>query len=337
MSAAARAEARRKAILARGGDRLAKLTSSARGDDAPAFKSDDPPLAPLPNRPGLEKFVGEQTDLPTPPTSRNVSGSYISSGSQRSRDASGSRTSASFSAAGLGDSAPDPSVWSEEQQTQFLNALLGGSPRPAAAHGQPRIPSASESSLPPDDNPMAALMANMAQFTEANGSVPPGGVMPGFEKAVVSKSKSTLQKFMPIIHLITCWALLAYFVLWREPAAYETRSYGAALSGGRWQRWAELGSKRPEDGWGVQAVPFFWAFTTLTLVLHSWRVFYKLDVTQPPMLLALALPYMPPLVRAIITNGLAYVQIGGVLLDDIAGLMIGVGLLVWIAGWVADS
>lgn len=42
MSAAARAEARKRAILSRGGDRLAKLTSSARGEDAPAFVHDGP-------------------------------------------------------------------------------------------------------------------------------------------------------------------------------------------------------------------------------------------------------------------------------------------------------
>lgn len=35
--AAARAEARRKAILARGNDRLAKLTTSARGEDSPVY------------------------------------------------------------------------------------------------------------------------------------------------------------------------------------------------------------------------------------------------------------------------------------------------------------
>lgn len=40
MSAAARAEARRKAILSRGSDRLAKLTTSARGEDAPAYMHD---------------------------------------------------------------------------------------------------------------------------------------------------------------------------------------------------------------------------------------------------------------------------------------------------------
>lgn len=39
-SPTARAEARRKAILARGGARLAKLTTSARGEDAPAYLND---------------------------------------------------------------------------------------------------------------------------------------------------------------------------------------------------------------------------------------------------------------------------------------------------------
>jgi hypothetical protein len=37
MSATARAEARRKAILSRGTDRLSKLTTTARGEDAPAY------------------------------------------------------------------------------------------------------------------------------------------------------------------------------------------------------------------------------------------------------------------------------------------------------------
>lgn len=40
MSAAARAEARKQAIRNRGADRLAKLTTSARGEDAPAYLHD---------------------------------------------------------------------------------------------------------------------------------------------------------------------------------------------------------------------------------------------------------------------------------------------------------
>ena len=41
--AAKRAEARRKALLARGSDRLSKLTTSARGEDAPQFAHDGAP------------------------------------------------------------------------------------------------------------------------------------------------------------------------------------------------------------------------------------------------------------------------------------------------------
>ena len=53
------------------------------------------------------------------------------------------------------------------------------------------------------------------------------------------------------------------------------------------------------------------------------------------MLLAFALPHLPPPLPALITNGLKYLQIGGVFLDDISALLVGVGLLVWVAGWVA--
>jgi len=51
-----RSEARRKALLDRGTDRLKKLTSSARGEDAPQFAHEDPPLV-VP----LKSFIGEST------------------------------------------------------------------------------------------------------------------------------------------------------------------------------------------------------------------------------------------------------------------------------------
>ncbi|KAJ6614921.1 hypothetical protein B0H10DRAFT_119384 [Mycena sp. CBHHK59/15] len=76
MSAAARAEARRKAILSRGTDRLAKLTTSGRGEDA-AYAKDvaDPPLPSFPPSqpssraatPGLSDFLGESTPGMLPP------------------------------------------------------------------------------------------------------------------------------------------------------------------------------------------------------------------------------------------------------------------------------
>ena len=45
--AKARAEARRKAILARGGDRLARITTSARGEDGAAYMKDGTSLQSL--------------------------------------------------------------------------------------------------------------------------------------------------------------------------------------------------------------------------------------------------------------------------------------------------
>ncbi|KAI0358872.1 hypothetical protein OH77DRAFT_1113012 [Trametes cingulata] len=320
-------EARRKAILARGGDRLARITSSARGEEGATYMHDDPPLAPLPNRPGLSDFVGETSDMPTPPAtstpaSRNVSGTVRSP----------------FEAAGLGAGVPDPSIWSEEQQAQFMSALLGAAAR---SPEQSRLPpssaptSTSAAPLPPPDDPMAALMS--ALQPGGGGPIPPGMQFPaaGMGMAPPPKPKTFLQKVMPIVHVLAAWALLAYFVLWKEPEAYEAKTHGTELAGSRWRRWAELSWKSPEDGWGVQPVPFFWAFTTLALVLHLWRIFTNLDPVQPPMLLALALPQLPSPLPAIITNGMKYLQIGGIFFDDISALLVGVGLLIWVATWVA--
>ncbi|TBU56205.1 hypothetical protein BD310DRAFT_1040636 [Dichomitus squalens] len=343
--AKARAEARRKAILARGGDRLARITTSARGEEATAYMKDAPSL---PSRTGLTDFVGETSDMPTPPAStpgsRNVSGAPASHASP-------------LQAAGLGASAPDPSVWSEEQQQQFMNALIGAAASgrfPGAGAGvgalpeqpRPRAPSTASSTTavapsiagspapPLTDDPMAALMNALQQ---GGAGTPPGFQFPGAGMApaetVSLKPKTLLQKLMPVIHIISAWALLAYFALWKEPEAYDAKTYGSRES--LWRRWAELSWKSPEDGWGVQAVPFFWAFTTLALVLHSWRIFTRLDPIQPPMLLAFALPHLPSPLPAIITNGLKYLQIGGILFDDISALLVGIGLLVWIATWFA--
>ncbi|PSS00609.1 hypothetical protein PHLCEN_2v4119 [Hermanssonia centrifuga] len=319
MSAAAKAEARRQAILSRRSDRLAKLTTSARGEDAPAYMHDDPPLAPLPHASNLRQFVGEETSLPTPPA-----------GSRRINNAS----SSSFAAAGLGNGTPDPSVWSAEQQQQLLNALMGGNMGPPPLPGQGQLPS-TDSPIPPQD-PLAALMAMMPpQGDQGAFGMPPGMPPPNMfgQAAAPPKKKTLLQKIMPLIHFAAAWILLTYFVLWKEPEVFDARTHGIASSDGRWRRWAELGWQNATDGLGVQFVPFFWAFTTLTIVLHSWRIFKGVDPIRPHMLVSLALPHLPPPLPSIILNVMKYLQIGSVFLDDIAALLFGVGLLVWLASW----
>jgi GET complex subunit GET2 len=53
------------------------------------------------------------------------------------------------------------------------------------------------------------------------------------------------------------------------------------------------------------------------------------------MLVALALPHLPPPFPSIILNILKYFQMGGLFLDDVAGLVVGVGFLILFAGWSA--
>lgn len=60
------------------------------------------------------------------------------------------------------------------------------------------------------------------------------------------------------------------------------------------------------------------------------------DPVRPPMLLSMALQQMPPTVSSIVLNGMKYMQIGSVFFDDVAALLVGLGLLIWLASWLSD-
>lgn len=66
--------------------------------------------------------------------------------------------------------------------------------------------------------------------------------------------------------------------------------------------------------------------------LHLIRV---QDAVQPPTLLAFALPHLPPPLPSLIVNGLKYLQMGSLFLDDLSGLVVGLGFIVWFSGWFA--
>lgn len=134
-----------------------------------------------------------------------------------------------------GRAGTQPTPAQEEQMRAFREALA------AAAGGS--FPSSPQPEA--GEDPLAALMASMAQ---------PGG-MPSMpqQKVAVSKPKTRLQKLLPFVHLIAAWILLMYFVLRREPEAFESRTHHAP-SGNLWRRWAELAWESPGDGWGVQPV-----------------------------------------------------------------------------------
>jgi hypothetical protein len=253
--AAARAEARRKAILARGNDRLTKLTTSARGEDHPAYAHQGMPV----NQMSCNNANIVILDPPVPTVNDDTLAPPRPSSSSSSR--SRSQTPSLFEGMGLGGTPPpDPSVWSEEQQKVFMQALMGGAaPAMPGIAQMPGMPGhgQSQSALPPMpgaghdmSDPLAALMA---QFS--GQGQPDMNTTDPFSKAPAqpTKSPTRLQKFMPLLHLISVWVLLAYFVFWKEPHAFAT-GYGSVGASSLPGRWGELVSGIRRDGWGVEAV-----------------------------------------------------------------------------------
>jgi len=215
---------------------------------------------------------------------------------------------------------------------------MGASPLSRSPESLPGLtPTDVDPTLPPMDNPFAAML-----FPQGAGAFPPGAAGKAPAGVSPAAAPTRLQKLMPFVHLISMWCLLAYFVLYREPQAYVESggSVEAAGGPGLWRRWAELG--RPSavvDGvqfFKVQVVPFFWAFTTLQIALHSVRIFSGFDAVQPPTLLAFALPHLPPPLPSIIVNGLKYLQMGSLFLDDLSGLVVGLGFIILFSGWLAS-
>ncbi|CAK5264174.1 unnamed protein product [Mycena citricolor] len=338
-SAAARAEARRKAILSRGTDRLAKLTtSSGRPEDAPvpgqsqtpprpppaaSIEDPDPPLPSLPPfapPPNISNFLGEES--PALPRSR------VSSTTGRSRTTSGPSNPLGM---------PDPSAWSPEQQEQFMAAMMGGlPPQLTSGASTPGAPPSYEDSMPPpnpfagmpgmENNPLAAML-----MSAAGG----GGPFSGETSALPSKPKTLLQRVLPLVHIAAVWALVLYFVIIREPSVYmSTTGWGLGTGKGVADRWERLVHTASGSS-GVQVMPFFWAFVTLELILHSLRIFSGFDTFRPPTLLAIALPHLPSSVSATIVHGMKYWQMGSMWLDDIAAAIVAVGFVVWLSTWLA--
>lgn len=195
----------------------------------------DPPPPYSTPRGDLSNFIGE--DLPPPPLASD----------QPSRRVSGPRTSPPAAAAPLGSSPPDPSAWSNEQQQQFLQTLLGGPPpRPFDVNAP-----VTNSAVP--DDPLIALMSSLG----VDSGVGPGAGTASRPKTE-AKPKTVIQKLLPILHVIAVWALVAFFIIWREPEAFRARNSAVVSTGDIWNRWAWLASKPAEQSsWGIEIVVSF--------------------------------------------------------------------------------
>lgn len=197
----------------------------------------DPPPPYSTPRGDLSNFIGEDP-LPPPPLVSD----------QPSRHASGPRISSSDTSARLGSSPPDPSAWSNEQQQQFLQTLLGGGPPPGEPHPFNVNAPVTNSAVP--DDPLIALMSRLG--------VDPGigrGAGAVSQSKMEAKPKTVIQKLLPILHVIAVWALVAFFIFWREPEAFRARNSAVVSTGDIWNRWARLASSPAEQSsWGIEIV-----------------------------------------------------------------------------------
>ena len=141
---------------------------------------------------------------------------------------------------------PDPNVWSTEQQHHFMQALMGGALNPA--------PFAQSQSSPPQpvaDDPLANMMAQLASMKAAQGGAPAGKAP---APPASPKPPTRLQKWLPLLHLVCMWSLLAVFVLWKEPQVFVEKTAGA-VEVAFWRRWPKLVTQGTLNGvWGVQIV-----------------------------------------------------------------------------------
>ena len=196
------------------------------------MNSTDPPLPTI--QTNFKNFIGDESVMPTPPVRKSPSPAprNIRSVSEGAPNP--------FAAAGFEPSAvPDPSVWMDQQQQQFLQALMASGPLSRSPESLPGLtPTDVDPTLPPMDNPFAAML-----FSKDGGGFSPGAMGKAPADAAVPPAPTRLQKWMPFIHVVTTWCLLAYFVLYMEP--HVQQDVGVNFEGsGLWRRWAELGRTR---------------------------------------------------------------------------------------------
>ncbi|KAL9715660.1 hypothetical protein Ac2012v2_000103 [Leucoagaricus gongylophorus] len=331
-SAAERAEARRKAILAKRGDRLAKLTTSARGEEGVYLGSDNASSR-------SKNFLGEGSPQVSTPSRVPIS---PSSGPITSKLTTALPSAPSPSITPESHfSGIDDSVWSPELQERFRRAPVNidspfSNPSGSMSSGvsaSGRSPRSLGSDGQADADPITEMVASLSAGASSSD-------MFNFLQQVrqgtqaTSPEVDTLQRdkaIRRIIQLVTAWLLLAYFVFFLEPSVYRSRV--GSLDVGRWTRWAVLGENRNMLGllqtFIVQPQPaFFWAFIALEAVLH----FDSLRNVFPIRSVGLRQDVFD-LIKMI----LAVFNTVTFFLNDLGSIIFGLGVIVFFAGCVTPK
>jgi GET complex subunit GET2 len=138
---------------------------------------------------------------------------------------------------------PGSPAWSNEQQHQFLQSLLDSAPNepfPAGVNMPPGTPGAG-----PED-PLLAFMSSLGVgegVFQGERGVP--------QSQMEEKPKTFVQKILPLLHPMAMWALVAFFIFWREPESFRARHSAVNSSGDVWNRWAQLAGG-PAHSWSIE-------------------------------------------------------------------------------------
>ncbi|KAJ9115487.1 hypothetical protein QFC22_005245 [Naganishia vaughanmartiniae] len=351
-----RAEARRAKILARGGAGLAKLASTARGEEAAAlYDTNIPsrtttPTVPAAKSPSIEDPAAEyQAQLERrmaalggsstggPPAGAMDNSMKQFSEMMRKMHEDLGAPAGSPGTIGEGLSAVDPS---DDPPTPPLPAVnlpdiptRRGNKDPfalTAPSGQNNAMEGDMSSLFPGLN-IPPEMLQMLQGAGGNngggggtGTTTPGMGNPFAPPAPVKKTKLALA--LPFIHLASVVAFYLFTILYWEPSVWAS-GRRSALTGElpveRRERWVrlkgEVGTKSDllDSGWA--SLPVFWAFVMLEVLLISTQtMFIPVGPPSLPSLLQNFLPLIPQTYSRPLLLAFKYAALAGQVATDAA-------------------
>ncbi|CAD6588564.1 MAG: hypothetical protein TREMPRED_005098 [Tremellales sp. Tagirdzhanova-0007] len=322
---AKRAAARKAKILARGNNGLAKLAQTARGDEADTLYAQDDVRSSQPS-----SSPAPTSRTPTPASTNN---SHPISPQTR----------------------PNPQIPQDQQamsaQVEAMMSMFGGGTG-AGTGGMPDIqrlmaqmmgadPSGTGQNLLGDlDDP-----AGLGNF--GNGQPPknpfdfPGAAFPSFS-GLPTKKKSRVERYFPLIHAVFVIILLVFVVAWWEPRLRSAKWTDRVLEQAWTERWALLAGRRgmwramkQDLSGGVQALPVFWAFTTLELILQTTRFFILNSPPPPHSLISTFLPVLPPAIARPLVTGSRYLTIIAQTYKDGCMLVFGLGMVAVLAEWLS--
>ncbi|EJD55127.1 hypothetical protein AURDEDRAFT_140797 [Auricularia subglabra TFB-10046 SS5] len=314
-SAAERAKARREALLNRGSDRLAKLTTSARGGEDTTYLRHDVPLVPSLG-PSLTNFLGEDSGASTP-----VPPSTPQRRPLRAESASPAHLQAPSAAnAGIPRSTsmpPTVSLAAREPLTPpptredfasglppgmalppLFEQILAGAVGGGAGGGGP-------------GDPFAALLQGMPQMAQDAQTQAPQP----------RRTRTFSQRLLGVLRLVAVILLVGWSVYWQRlhSASWEQRA----------RAWGDLNQKRDDREVLMLPTMFFWTFLTLLIGQHAFRILDDNEPVSLPTLVSIALPHLPAPLPSIIVNGARYYSLLSLVLDDIAALVFALGVVVW--------